>query len=72
MMKNYCKTVIEKLYIQALVQGNVDAELATNTVQNFASTLKCQSMKRDEQRKVSLKILISTKNLSLSFSVQSL
>lgn len=54
MMRDYCKHVVDKLYIQALVQGNVDAQVATSTVQNFANILKCQSINKKKLRKVCL------------------
>lgn len=52
MMKTFCSNFIKKLYIQGLIQGNVDEETALTAANNLVKDLACQPIKKTELPKV--------------------
>lgn len=57
MMKEYCCNFGKKLYIQSLVQGNVDSATALNSVQSFIKTLNYEPLNLKNRRKVCIVLL---------------
>lgn len=52
MMKTFCSNFIKKLYIQGLIQGNVDKETALTVANTLVKDLACKPIKEVELPKV--------------------
>lgn len=52
MMKQFSKDILQNLYIQGLVQGNVTKQTALETTQKFLDELKCTVLPSNKQPEV--------------------
>lgn len=57
MMKQFSEHVLDNLYIQGLVQGNVTKEMALETTQRFTDGLKCVALPLEKRPEVCLILL---------------
>ena len=53
MMKDFSEKLVKRFYIQGLVQGNVNKEMATRTTKMFIDILKYKPISKKDIRKVS-------------------